>query len=380
LSETNRSWLLRYERHGRERWHGLGPVHTWSLKEARERARKARQQLGEGIDPIEAKRAARAAQALAEARALTFEAAATQYFDQYEKKWRNQKHRNQFLSTLRQYVFPKIGRLSVSDIDTGLVLKCVEPIWPDKTETANRVRGRIESVLDWATVRGYRVGDNPARWRGHLAEVLPAPGKIQKTNHHAALPYVELPAFMGELREREGIAARALEFTILTAARSGEVMSARWSEIDLKGKVWVLPPERMKAGREHKVPLSDTALALLRSLPREDGNEHVFIGTKTSGGLSHMAMNTTLRRMKRADITVHGMRSTFMDWAHERTAFPKPVIDMALAHTIGDQVEAAYRRGDLFDKRKRLMAEWARYCESKPVEAGGEVVALQRMG
>lgn len=375
-SLSNRSWLLRYERDGRERWMGLGSLRVFSLKEARERARRARQLLADGIDPLEARAQGRAQKALEAARSITFEQAARQYFDQHERKWKNRKHAAQFLSTLQTYAFPKIGRLSVAGIDTGLVLKVLEPIWPDKTETANRVRGRIEGVLDWATVRGYRQGDNPARWKGHLENVLPARGQIQKVNHHAALPFAELPEFMTALAEREGIAARALEFLILTAARTGETIGATWEEIDLQEKTWTVPAGRMKASKEHRVPLSAPAVEILRALPREKDNPFIFIGPR-KGGLSNMAMAAVLIRMGRQKITVHGFRSTFMDWAHEQTAFTKVVIDMALAHVVGDKVEAAYRRGDLFAKRARLMADWARYCTTPPAAARGEIVSIR---
>lgn len=374
-SPSNRSWLLRYERGGRERWMGLGPLHTINLYEARERARKARQLLLDGVDPLEARRSERTAADLAAARALTFEAAARAYFDAHEKGWKSAKHRAQFLSTLQAYVFPKIGKLSVAAIDTGLVLKCIEPIWHAKTETANRTRGRIEAVLDWATVRGYRTGDNPARWKGHIAEALPAREKIQKTVHHAALPFAELPGFVTALRTRVGIGAQALEFTILTAARSGEVLGATWDEFDLEAKTWIVPAGRIKGGREHRVPLSDRALAILGALPRERGNPHVFIGAR-AGRLSGMAMPGLLTRMGRDDITVHGFRSSFRHWAAERTAYPNHVVEMALAHTVGSKVEAAYRRGDLFDKRRHLMDEWAAYCTS-PAPVAGEVVSLR---
>jgi integrase len=381
-SPTNRSWLLRYERDGRERWMGLGALHAFNLDEARERARKARQLLADGIDPLEAKKAERAAKALEAAKVLTFKEAAQQYFDGHERKWRNAKHRAQFLSTLKDYAFTYIGALPVGAIDTGLVLKVIEPIWQTKTETASRVRSRIERVLDWATVRGYRTGDNPARWRGHLDQVLAARNEIAKTQHHAALAYAELPALVKELSTREGIAARALEFTILTAARTGEVIGARWDEMDLAAGIWTVPEDRMKMKREHRVPLSASALAMLKALPREEGNDFVFVGGKEGAGLSNMAMAAVLKRMGNPDGTTrwvgkngkpvvpHGFRSTFRDWAAESTAYPNHVVEMALAHTIGNKVEAAYRRGDLFEKRRRLMAEWAKYCASAPKENG----------
>lgn len=370
------SWLFRYERNGRERWLGLGALHTYSLEEARELARKARQQLDQGIDPVDARRADHQARALEAARTLTFEQAAAQYFDAHERKWRNKKSRDQFLSSLKAYAFPKIGRLPVAAIDTGLVLKVIEPIWQTKTETASRVRGRIEAILDWAAVRGYRTGDNPARWKGHLGEVLPARVAIQKPKHHAALPFADLPEFLTALRQREGIAPLALEFTILTAARTGEVIGARWDEFDLDAKLWTIPAARMKAGKEHRVPLSDRAFEVLRVLPREAGNSFVFIGPKKGTAISNMAMAKVMERMERTDITVHGFRSTFRDWAAERTAYPNHVVEMALAHTIADKVEAAYRRGDLFDKRRRLMVEWAKFCATEPTSAA-EVVPIR---
>jgi integrase len=376
-SSCNRSWLFRFERRGRERWMGLGPLHAFNLKEARERARKAKQQLFDGIDPLEARRAERAKQALEASRAITFEQAAKAYFDGHESEWRSAKHRAQFLSTMRAYVFPKIGRLPVATIDTDVVLTVIEPIWHRIPETANRVRGRVESVLEWAKVRGYRTGDNPARWRGHLSQALPARGRIQKTNHHPALHFTELPEFMANLREREGVAARALELTILTAARTGEAIGATWDEIDVKEEAWTVPAGRIKGGREHRVPLSHRALELLSALPREKNNPFVFIGPRKRG-LSSTAMFGVLGRMGRHDVTVHGFRSTFRDWAAERTNFQNHVLEMALAHAISSETEAAYRRGDLFAKRVQLMTHWARYCETKqPVS--DRVVSIRKV-
>jgi integrase len=377
LSPKSASWILRYQHHGKERMLGLGPVRLIGLKEARERAREQQRKLKiDGIDPVEDRKAKKVERVLAAAKAMSFADCATAYFSQHEAKWRNRKHAAQFLSTLRMYVFPILGSLPVAAIDTGLVLRCVEPIWSAKTETASRVRGRIESVLDWATVRGYRSGDNPARWKGHLDQVLPARGTIAKVAHHPALPYTELPAFMADLRGRDGIAARALEFTILTAARTGEVIGAQWNEIDTDTKIWTVPAGRTKGSREHRVPLCVQALELLGELYTEDSNNYVFLGSQRGGALSNMAMTATLKRMGRDDITVHGFRSTFRDWAAERTNFPNHVVEMALAHTIGDKVEASYRRGDLFDKRRLLMEAWARYC-SRPIPEGA-VVPLQR--
>lgn len=373
-----RSWVLRYERGGRERAMGLGPVADFTLDEARERARRARQLLKDGIDPIDARAAdlakAAAESALAAAKDKTFRDAAEQYYKFHSPKWKNVKHSRQFLSTLRAYAYPVFGRLPVAAVDKTLVIKALTPIWLEKTETASRVRGRIESVLDYAKVNGWRDGDNPAAWAGNLEHVLPAPGSVAKVDHHPALPYAELPAFAAALAEREGIAARALEFLILTAARTGEVIGATWNEIDFDTKAWTIPAERMKAKKEHRVPLTDRALTILKALPTEA--DYIFPGGRKGVAISNMAMAATLRRMNRNDITVHGFRPTFRDWAAERTNYPNHVVEMALAHVIGEKVEEAYRRGDLFEKRRRLMADWARYCSSRPVSSADNVTSL----
>jgi integrase len=315
--------------------------------------------------------------AAARARALTFREAAENYHSQHESAWRNRKHAAQFLSTLRAYAFPVLGNMSVADIDTPAVLRAIESIWLEKTETASRVRGRIESVLDWCTVRGHRTGDNPARWKGHLAEVLPARGKVAKPVHHAAMPYRDIAAFLATLRTREGVAARALEFTILTAARTGEVIGSRWDEIDFEAKVWTVPAGRMKGGRTHRVPLSALTVALLRDLPTEDGNPHIFLGSTRGASLSNMALTAVLRRMGCDGVTVHGFRSSFRDWAAEQTNYANHIVEMALAHVVGDKVEAAYRRGDLFAKRQQLAEAWSKYCCLLPVPSAATVVALR---
>jgi len=358
---------------------GLGPVDDFTLDEARERARKARQLLKDGFDPIDVRkeeRAKRAADvAVAAAANVTFKECAEQYFKFHSRKWKNAKHAAQFLSTLRMYAYPVLGKVPVAAIDKALVLKAIEPIWYQKTETASRVRGRIEAVLDFAKTRGYRSGENPAAWDGNLVHALPARGTIAKVEHHAALSYSDLPSFMEQIATREGVAARALEFTILTAARTGEVIGTRWSEIDLEAKLWTIPAERMKAKREHRVPLTSKVVEILKALPREA--DFVFPGGHKGAPISNMAMAQLLKRVGRDNITVHGFRSAFRDWAAERTNYANHVIEMALAHVIGDKVEAAYRRGDLFAKRSRLMGDWARFCTAKPADAAGVVTPIR---
>jgi integrase len=367
-------WILRYEMGGRERYCGLGRLADFKLDEARELARKARQLIKDGVDPISQKEADKAQRALEEAKAITFEFATQQYLKQHLDKWKNAKTARNFESTMAAYVFPVIGRLSVAAIDTGLVLKVLEPIWKEMTVTADRLRGRIEAVLDWSTVRGYRTGDNPARWRGHLSEVLPARNRIAKTKHLPALPYNDMAGFWKELSGREGTAARAFQFLLLTAARTGEVIGATKDEIDFHNKVWTVPASRMKSGTEHKVPLSDRAMEILKSLPVEN-SPYLFVGPN-GGSLSPVAILKVLKGMGRNDISVHGFRSSFRDWAAERTSYPNHVVEMALAHSIGNAVEKAYRRGDLLEKRRKLLADWERFCLT-PAATGATVVALR---
>jgi integrase len=361
-----RSWIFRYARNGRSREMGLGALSKVPLATARLKAEEAREDLGRGQDPIQARQARKAEEAAEAARQVTFEDAADSYINSHRAGWRNAKHGDQWKNTLRTYAYPAIGSVPVRDIETGMVLKVLEPIWTIKTETANRVRGRIEAVLDWARARGHRQGENPARWRGHLDDLLPRPGKVRRVQHHPALPYSEIGAFMAELRKQEGVAALALEFLILTASRTGEAIGARWSEIDLQQRLWTIPAERIKAGREHRVPLSSPTIIVLREvakLRRTDG--YVFPGDKQGKHLSNGALLMLLERMNRGDLTVHGFRSTFRDWAAEQTNFPREVAEMALAHVVEDKTEAAYRRGDLFVKRQKLMDTWAAYCATK---------------
>lgn len=371
----NASWQLRYQLNGnKEKWMGLGSVREFSVEEARERARAARQKLADGVDPLETRRAEKAAKALAAAKAMTFAEATRQYFDLHSVKWGSRKWRSQFQNTMRQYALPVLGQLPVASIDTALVLEVLKSHWLAKGPTMNRVRARIEAVLDWAKASGYRDGDNPAAWKT-IGQVLPAVGRIARVEHHPALPYAELPAFLVQLRKHVGIAARALEFTILTAARTNEVLGATWDEIDFAARTWTIPAARMKQKKEHRVPLADPVIRLLTSLPVEEGNQHVFIGSQTGAGLSHSSMQVLMSRI-RADATPHGCRSTFRDWAAERTNYPDHIAEMALAHNVGSAVERAYRRGDLFEKRRKLMDAWAAFCASKPIKTG-DVVALR---
>jgi integrase len=374
LDSGARSWVLRMMIGDKRRDMGLGGYPDVTLAQARQKAQEKRDMAREGRDPIEERRAARSALRAAQAKAVTFKEAAGAYIEAHESGWRNAKHAQQWRNTLETYAYPKIGALLTRDVDLAHVLSVLEPIWRTKTETASRLRSRVELVLDWATARGYREGLNPARWRGHLDKLLPRPSKLSKIEHHAALSVSDVGAFMQLLREQGGMGARALEFTILTAARSGEVRGATWAEFDLEAGVWIVPGERMKAGKEHRVPLSAAAVKVLKGLPRMAGTTFAFPAPR-GGQLSDMTLTAVLRRME-VNAVPHGFRSTFRDWASERTNYPSEMAEMALAHTIGDKVEAAYRRGDMFEKRRRMMDDWARYC-AKP-QPKGEVIPMKR--
>ena len=358
----SRSWLFRYTLNGKTRHMGLGSLEVISLADARTAALECRRLCHAGVDPIEHRKASRTEARLATARAMTFDDCANRYMAAHTVGWGNSKHRAQWVATLRTYVTPVFGSLPVQTIDTGLIMRVLEPIWTIKPETASRVRGRIEVILNWAKTHGFRQGENPARWRGHLENLLPSRSRVQKIEHHAALPYSDVGVFMGDLRERAGVAAAALEFLILTAARTSEVIGARWEEMNLSTRTWVVPAERMKARAIHRVPLSNAALVVLERMRVIQQDEFVFPSTKKGKRLSNMALLVLLRRMKRTDLTTHGFRSTFRDWAAECSNFPPEVAEIALAHKISNKVEAAYRRGDLFDKRRHLMDAWAQYC------------------
>jgi integrase len=374
-----RSWVLRYERGGRERMMGLGPVDDFPLHMARERASAARRLLKDGVDPLDARNQERAKQAadkaLTAAGNVTFKECAEQYFKFHSPKWSSPKHAKQFTATLEQYAYPVLGKVPVAAIDKTLVLKAIEPHWYRITETADRVRGRIQAVLDFAKTRGLRSGENPAAWTGNLIHALPARTSITKDRHHAALAFAEMPAFMAQLAARNSIAARALEFLVLTAARLGEVIGATWDEIDLVGKTWTVPAERMKARDEHRVPLSGRAIEILKALPREGEGGFVFIGGRKNLAMSDLALGVVLKAIA-PGATTHGMRSAFRDWVGEKTSYPNFVAEMALAHKIGNAVERAYRRGDLFEKRRKLMEAWATYCTT-PQRADATVTPIR---
>jgi len=363
----SRAWVFRFTREGRAREMGLGAVERVPLATARKRAQAAREVLAAGEDPIEHRRASR--------RAPSFKEAATAYLKVHEAGWSNPKHRKQWKATLETYAFPSLGSVPVDQIQTSDVLRVLNPIWESKTETASRLRGRIEKILDWSTARGLRSGENPARWRGHLSALLPPPSKLRKVKHHAAMFYREVPGFMAKLTNQRGIAARALEFAILTAGRSGEVRESTWEEIDLDAGTWTIPGDRMKAGNPHRVPLSPPAVELIRNLPRFEGSRYVFPSPYTGRPLSDSALGKVLRDLG-LSVTAHGFRSSFRDWAAESTAFPNHVCEQALAHSIGDKVEAAYRRGDLFEKRRKLMGAWSIFCVTPP--AAGKVVPIRK--
>jgi integrase len=363
-----KNWVLRFMLDCRPRWMGLGPVDLYGLQEARAKALNARRLRHEGIDPIEARRAERARKRLEEVKAATFKECAEAYVKAHRAGWRNPKHAAQWSATLSTYAYPFIGALPVQAVDVNLVLQVLEPIWTKKPETANRVRGRIEAILNWATVRGYRAGENPARWRGHLDCLLPAQRKVRKVKHHEALPYAQLPDFIAELRQCNGTAARALEFLILTAARTGDIIgdnrddgpAMQWGHVDFASKVWIVPKTKKIDG--HRVPLSKAAINILQKMKSDgEGDPLVFPGA-APGPLSNGSMLRVLDRMGRGALTVHGFRATFKTWAGECTSFGTEVVESCLAHVVSDQVIAAYQRGDFFEKRRRLMNLWEKFC------------------
>lgn len=384
-----KSWILRMLIGGSRRDIGLGGYPTVTLSQAREKAREARDKVERGIDPVEERKAARARLIEARRKGMLFSEAVDKALAAKLDAFRNEKHRAQWRSTLDNYAIPEIGALPVGEIDTAAVLRCLQPIWATKTETATRLRGRIEAVLSWATVAGHRTGDNPARWAGNLKELLPAASKVAKESNHPALQLDDAAAWLADLRKREGFPARALEFLALTAARSGEVRGAAWDEIDLDKALWIIPAHRMKMQREHRVPLTAEAVALLKALPKLDDNPLVFPGAR-GGQLSDMALSMLMKRQHTAAVGAggkgyldrvskrpavpHGLRSSFRDWVAERTSYPGDMAEVALAHRISSAVEAAYRRGDMIEKRRRMMADWADFLSGRAL--GGNVVRI----
>ena len=359
VSAGYRSWILRIQVGDQRKDMGLGPYPAVSLQEARDKARKIHDDLRSGLIPVSPRKQQRSALVAKAATEKTFHWCAEEYLKAKSSEWKNAKHRQQWENTLDAYAMPHFGHLPVSLIDLPHVLAALEPIWTSKNETASRLRGRIESILDWAAVRKYRSGDNPARWKGHLDKILPASSKIQKVEHHRAVLVDDMPAFMQELHAQSGVGARALEFLILTATRSGEVRGATWAEVDLEKAIWTIPAKRMKAGAEHRVPLSSEAIKLLNELPRVAGTDLLFPGTKGQP-LSDMTLTAVMRRMK-VNAVPHGFRSTFRDWAGEKTNYPRELAEQALAHTLESKVEAAYRRGDALEKRRQMMQKWAHF-------------------
>jgi integrase len=365
VSETGaRKWVLRFTWRGRAKEMGLGSAASVPLADAREKAAGARRKIAQGLNPIDERKR--------DGGIPTFGEMADDVREALSAGFRNEKHKAQWKSTLETYAAPLRAK-PVDTIATDDVLAVLKSIWTTKAETASRVRGRIEKVLDAAKAKGFRDGENPARWRGHLDHLLPRPSKLSR-GHHAAMPYDEVAAFIAELRTREATSAMALELCILTAARSGEILGMRWSEIDLDKKIWTVPAKRMKAGREHRVPLSPRAVAILGNLTKVKMGELVFPGQSRNKPLSNMAMEMVLRRMKVEDATVHGFRSSFRDWAGNVSSFPREVTETALAHVIGDKAEQAYRRSDALEKRRKLMEAWASYCEPKKA---GNVVQIR---
>ncbi len=381
VKRGGRSWVFRFMLNRRAREMGLGAFPAVLLAEARRQAEQCRRLLRDGIDPIDARRRSRQEARLQAARSMTFEDCAKQYIEDRKAGWSNAKHAAQWGATLSTYAYPVFGSLPVQSINMALVKRALSPIWTKKPETASRVRQRVEAVLDWATVHEYRRGDNPAKWRGHLEKVLPKPSKVRAVKHHAAMPYGELPEFFGALAERDTISAKAMAFTILTAARSGETRAATWGEIDRDNAIWIVPSERTKSGREHRVPMSDEATAVLDGLTRLSDNPGELLFPNQQGNpLSDTAMRKYLQsNMGKTGLTVHGFRSTFRDWVAERTRFPREIAEAALAHALRDATEAAYQRGDMLDRRRGLMDAWATFCVSGEA-ADSSVVSIRSAG
>ena len=369
----NKSWIMRIRIGGKRHEIGLGAYPDTGLAAAREKARELRDKVANGSNPVAERQAAKVQVVKEQARSITFNDAAKRFLLWKSEEFSNAKHAEQWRATLATYASPALGKMLVRDIDVRDVQRALEPIWLTKTETASRLRGRIEGVLAWATVAGYRTGDNPARWGGNLDAVMPKPSKVAKGDNQPAVPLELMPAWFAALRKREGLAAKALEFLTLCASRSGEVRGMHWDEVDLKAGLWTIPAARMKAGREHRVPLSAAAVKVLEGLERRGDSPFVFPAER-GGQLSDMSLSAVMRRMNEAEpgrwldrvskrpAVPHGLRSTFRDWAAEKTEFPRDMAEIALAHNVGSEVERSYRRGDMAEKRRLMMEEWAKFC------------------
>ncbi len=376
ISKTKtKSWIFRYKFQGEEKQLGLGSINLVSLSDARQKVLEFRKQVLEGQDPISNKRLKERNEKIKKSKEITFSKCAEAYISSLEPEWKNKKHIQQWRSTLATYVFPMIGELSVQDIDTTLVVNVLKPIWITKTETATRIRSRLELIMGWATVRGYRSGENPARWRGHLDKLLPKPSKVSTVKHHKALKLHEIHRLILELRRQTCFSSKALEFLILTASRTSEVLNMKWNELSLDASLWTVPALRMKGGKDHTVPLSKSALEILNFMQTFKCDEYVFPGFREGRPLSNMAMLKLTKRLGYS-ITVHGFRSTFRDWAAEHTNFSRETAEAALAHTIKDKVEAAYRRGDLILKRRVMMEEWSKFIE-QPMDSGKNILGIK---
>lgn len=371
-----KAWIFRFTLNGKARQMGLGPTKLITLKEAREEAERCSKLVYNKIDPIDLRKREHGKAIAESASVITFKECAEKYINAHKDGWKNAKHASQWHNTLNTYAFPTLGSIPIQDVNTGMILKVLEPIWATKTETASRIRGRIDAILGWATSREYRKGENPARWKDHLDNILPQKTKVKKVKHHAALPYAEIGQFMADLRTNKTNSNLGLEFLILTAARTGEVINATWSEIDFNKRLWTIPAERTKTDHEHRVPLSDDAISVLTEMKQNATSDFIFPGGKRGRPLSNMAFLQCLKRMERSDLTAHGFRSTFRDWAAEKTNYPSEVAEMALGHAVGDKVEAAYRRGDLYEKRCKFMDAWAKHCATIPAD-GDNVVNIR---
>jgi integrase len=375
--KVRKSWIFRYTMNGRAREMGLGSLDTWSLAEARDRAKECRQLKDRGVDPIAARDAEQSEKAAAAARALTFRQAAENHIDRHKASWRNPKHAAQWPATLKRYAYPTLGGVAVAAVDTEMVLKVLRPIWSEKPETAGRLRGRIEAVLDGAIASGARPGPNPARWKGHLENLLPKTSRVRRVVHHPAMPFEQVPGFMGDLEQQDGEAAKALRLVILTAVRTSEAIKAKAGEVDFSKRLWTIPADRVKNHKELRIPLTAEAAEILRPLCQgKAAGDWIFPGRRRSH-MSDAAMLALLERMKRDDVTVHGFRSSFRVWAGERTSFGREIAEQCLGHIVGDQAERAYARTDLLEKRRQLLGAWAKFALTPPKAGGGDVVPIR---